>query len=456
MNQNLVALLEEYNQEHLLQFSDQLDELQKEALSCQLQAIDWDNLDQLIESHVRQKTETEIPGDIQPAPFFPARPEDETQARLYQRAESRGKELIGNGKVAALTVAGGQGTRLGFDGPKGTFPITPVKKKTLFQYFAESLLRTADKYGAEIKWYIMTSPVNHESSQTFFRENAYFGFQPDLVKFFSQGTMPAIGMDGRLLLATPSSLALAPNGHGGTLLALCEAGVLDEMVDLEIDYLSYFQVDNPLVSVMDPLFVGLHDLEQAEMSCRMLSKTGPDEKLGNFCLVGGRLEIIEYSDMPDELSEQLEPDGRLSFIAGSPAIHIISRSFVEGLTRGGKFSLPWHRADKKVPFVDAEGVLCQAKKPNAVIIEACREDEFSPVKNPSGVDSVESARAMLIDRDTRWLAAAGVSIPRTADNSPDCVVELSPRSFVGVDDLISRLETKTLTNPEPGEELYYE
>jgi len=106
MNQNLVALLEEYNQEHLLQFSDQLDELQKEALSCQLQAIDWDNLDQLIESHVRQKTETEIPGDIQPAPFFPARPEDETQARLYQRAESRGKELIGNGKVAALTVAG--------------------------------------------------------------------------------------------------------------------------------------------------------------------------------------------------------------------------------------------------------------------------------------------------------------------------------------------------------------
>lgn len=461
--------LAENGQGHLLRFLPELDAADGERLAAQLTAIDWTEIIRLIREHVLAKPTVAIAANLRPAGYFPLVPMDDAQRDLYRRAEARGVELIREGRVAALTVAGGQGTRLGYDGPKGTFPITPVRRKPPFQYFAEALLRAGEKYGAAIPWCIMTSPGNDADTRAFFAANGHFGMAPDKIHFFVQGTMPAIGLDGRLLLESPSSLALSPDGHGGTLLALRKSGVLDAMLADGIRYFSYFQVDNLLVSVVSPLFLGLHDLEGAEMSCRMLPKTGPFEKLGNFCRSGERLEIIEYSDLPAELAERREPDGRLTFLAGSPAIHVISLDFIARLTAAGRLRLPWHRADKKVPCIDADGNPVKPETPNAVkletfifdalplarkavILEARREDEFGPFKNPTGVDSVESCRAMLIDRDVRRLEAAGIRVPRRADGAPDCAVELSPRRFLDPADVAAAAaELPTFT---PGKEIY--
>jgi len=237
-----------------------------------------------------------------------------------------------------------------------------------------------------------------------------------------------------------------------------------------VELISYFQVDNPLVSIVDPVFLGLHSLQKAEMSARMLPKTGPFEKLGNFCTVNGRLEIIEYSDMPKELAESRNPDGSLRFIAGSPAIHVISRSFVETLTASGRLKLPWHRADKKVPFVSDDGKTISPEKSNAVklesfifdalpmasktvIYEAKREEEFAPTKNPTGVDSVESCREMLVARDAARLEKAGITIPKKADGSPDCVVEISPSVIVDDADAVDYCRRKTISI-EKGKAVY--
>ena len=302
MNNDLIQTLRNAGQNKIADYLEAAAESDRINLEKQLLEINWQELPELIRDYVFKKPETEIPQDLTPAPFFPYPAQTAEQEELYKKAKAMGVELLSKGKVAALIVAGGQGTRLGFDGPKGTYPITPVLHKTLFQYFAESLARAAEKFGAPIHWFIMTSELNDKATREFFCNNNYFGYGSENITFFTQGTMPAIQYDGQLLLAAKDSLALAPNGHGGTLLALRKSGCLDLMNKMGIDYISYFQVDNPLVPVVDPLFIGLHHFEKSQMSCRMLPKTNPYEKLGNFCISNNRLQIIEYSDMPTEFA----------------------------------------------------------------------------------------------------------------------------------------------------------
>lgn len=461
----LFAKLKPYGQEHLLAFWEMLDEKGRAHLAHQINELDLPCLASLIPEYVLQKPQQMIPSDLTPPPYFPAVPTDALRAR-YAEAEAAGAALLRAGKVAILTVAGGQGTRLGFEGPKGTYPITPVAHKSFFQYNAETILRLNEKYGTTFTWYIMTSELNDQITRDFFASHNHFGLHPDKIVFFAQGTMPVISSEGKLLLENPSSLVLAPDGHGGTLLALRRKGCLDRMVREGTEYLSYFQIDNPLVTLADPLFIGLHHLEQSEMSARMLPKVGPFEKLGNFCMSNGRLTIIEYSDMPADLAEARNPDGSLKFICGSPAIHILSRSFIERLTADGRLNLPWHRADKKVPFINSQGDRVKPEENNAVklesfifdavpmasrtlILEAAREDEFAPTKNATGVDSVESCRQMLSDRDARWLRAAGVSVPA------DAVVELTPRWCVDAADAADYVRREKISDLLPGEEKYF-
>lgn len=470
MCEDLKRKLAEHKQEHLLQFIDELNASEKSVLISELEKLDLDEIDKLIADYVVSEYQQPLPENILPAPYYPAEPENDEEVKLYQQAVKRGEELLADGKVAALTVAGGQGSRLGFDGPKGSYPVTPVKSKTLFQYFAESILRAGEKYGSQISWYIMTSTVNDQQTRDFFQENNFFGLDQEKVTFFAQGTMPAISYDGKILLKTKSSLALAPNGHGGTLLALHDSGALAQMSADNIEHISYFQVDNPLVSVVNPLFLGLHDLKDAEISARALIKTGPFEKLGNFCMVDDSLQIIEYSDMPEELAQARDENGRLRFRAGSPAIHVIKRDFVERLTEGGRLHLPWHRADKKVPFIDSDGREVSPESPNAVkletfifdaipmaaktmILEARREDEFAPVKNQTGVDSAQTCREMLIERDASWLEAAGIEIPRDDNGKVISVIELSPRKYFDQEDVIAGFSTQK-PDIEPGKEVY--
>ncbi|MHC4389598.1 MAG: UTP--glucose-1-phosphate uridylyltransferase, partial [Planctomycetota bacterium] len=238
-----------------------------------------------------------------------------------------------------MVVAGGQGTRLGFDGPKGNFPISPVRNKTLFRIFAETLAAVSNKYNTTCPWYIMTSPLNHAETAQIFRSNNYYGLSESDVFIFEQGTLPNFAFDGKILLTDKATVACSPDGHGGCLKALYKSGALKDMKRRGIEFISYWQIDNPLVNILDPLFIGLHALEQAQMSSKALLKADPEEGVGNFCLVDGRVTVIEYSDLPKDLARKRAPDGSLVFPLGSIAIHIISCDFAEKLNSQG-LSLP--------------------------------------------------------------------------------------------------------------------
>lgn len=442
--QTLQDKLASIGQQQVLRFYGELDAAGQQRLLAQLEALDLDYIAELAEQQVRQKAVLPLPTDIQPIIPLPRTPQTDDQKKLYAQAEARGNELLRAGKVGAFLVAGGQGTRLGYDGPKGEYPVTPIQNKPLFQVFAETLIaRGRDAGGGKVvPWYIMTSEVNDAATRAYFAKHNYFGYEPSAVFFFQQGMMPAFSMDGKLLLGEKSSLALSPDGHGGSLRAIQRSGALADMKKRGVEHLSYFQVDNPIVYCIDPLFIGLHDLTGSEMSSKTIGKAGPLEKVGNFCFADGKLQVIEYSDLPETLARQTDPDGALKFNAGSIAIHALRVSFIERLNAGGQLRLPWHRAEKKVSYVDDRGQTIKPDKPNAVKLEQFvfdaiplaanplvytteRAEEFSPVKNATGDDSPATSRRDQIRRHARWLQQAGVQVPMK-DGEPDCVLEISP------------------------------
>ena len=434
--------LDAIGQSHVLRHAEELDEAGKAKLAGQLGQLNLDEIGELAESYVKTKPEVSIPSQIDPPTVMPRTPAS-GHVEMYEKAAKRGKEMLENGEVAAFLVAGGQGTRLGYDGPKGEYPVTPVREKPLFQVFAEQVKAAGDRHGKPVPWYIMTSELNDQRTRAFFDKHNYFGLPKDQVFFFAQGMMPAFDMDGKLLLAGKDSLALSPDGHGGSLRALARSGALADMEQRGVKHLSYFQVDNPLVHVIDPLFLGLHDQMNSDMSSKTIAKAEPKEKVGNFCVADGTLTIIEYSDLPDELAESTNDDGSLKFNAGSIAIHVLAVDFVKRLTSGGKLDLPWHRAEKKVPHIDEAGNDVAPQSPNAVkleqfvfdaiplaknplVLETIREEEFSPVKNAEGGSSPETSRRDQVRRAARWLAKAGVEVPHDDAGEPAVILEISP------------------------------
>jgi UDP-N-acetylglucosamine/UDP-N-acetylgalactosamine diphosphorylase len=445
--------LSSLGQDHVLRFVDSMDHSARRRYVTQLQSLDWENLSDLSRQYVRSKTPPAVPRDIQPVQAYPAVP-DETRRELYQRAEQRGRELLAQGAIAAFLVAGGQGTRLGYDGPKGEYPITPVKNKPLFQVFAEQLRAHSLRCGRLIPWYIMTSDINDIPTRAFFQKHEFFGYDESAVFFFQQGMMPAFANDGRLLLTEKDSLALSPDGHGGSLRALQRSGALDDMRARGVLHLSYFQVDNPLVRCIDPLFLGLHDLTGSEMSSKTIPKASPLEKVGNFVVGDGVLQVIEYSDLPEELALRTKPDGTPILNAASIAIHALRISFVERLNEGGRLNLPWHRAQKKVPCIDDHGNPVKPDRPNAVKLEQFvfdaiplaknaivyttdRAEEFSPVKNAEGSNSPETCRRDQTARSARWLTAAGAKVAMQ-NGFPDAMIEISPMFAVDAEELRSK------------------
>jgi len=451
--ENLKKLLKNHHQEHLFGFWEQLDQGQRQDLLAQIQRFDLDKIDFWVKKFVQDPVPDAIRGDFVPALSYNPAPVGPQQKRKYAEAVKLGTELIAAGKVAAFVVAGGQGTRLGFDGPKGNFPISPIKNKTLFRIFAESIAATSQRYQADCPWYVMTSTLNYDKTKEIFRLNNYYGLDEKNIFIFQQGTLPNFSCDGRILLADKASIAFSPDGHGGSLKALYESGALEDMKRRGIEYLSYWQVDNPLINIFDPLFIGLHALDKAEMSSKALIKSDPQEKVGNFCLVDGRVNVIEYSDLPDELAEKRNPDGSLVFELGSIAIHIINRAFVEKLN-GDDFSLPLHRAVKKIRHIDEDGNAVESEgiklesfvfdalplASKSVILQTIRSEEFAPTKNAAGVDSAETTRKMMIARAAGWLESAGVKIPRKPDGSVDCVLEIAPSFALEKKDIKEKLD----------------
>jgi UDP-N-acetylglucosamine/UDP-N-acetylgalactosamine diphosphorylase len=446
--------LEARGQVHVLRWWDELDTGHRELLVRDVESIPWARLEPLIASHVMRSPPRSVPTGLEPAPVYPREPND-ARAALYRKAQERGRELIRAGKVAAFTVAGGQGTRLGHDGPKGTVPVSPLRKKTLFQLFAEMNQAARERYATAIGWYVMTNPGNHAQTVAFFEQHAYFGLPKDDLVFFGQEMLPIFDSDGKLVLLDKHRLARAPDGHGGSLRALVASGALQDMRSRGIEIISYFQVDNPLVKPFDPLFIGLHAGTGSEMSSKVVRKADDHERVGNVCVHDGWLQVVEYSDFPDALATARNADGSRRFDAGSIAIHLLDVGFVDRII-GQRFALPYHRAEKRVAWLDEQGVLRSPHRPNAVkletfvfdalplarsplLLEVDRAEEFSPVKNATGVDSLETAIRDQVRRAANWLAAAGVAIPRRSDGEPDVMVEIAPSYALDAADVKRRM-----------------
>jgi UDP-N-acetylglucosamine/UDP-N-acetylgalactosamine diphosphorylase len=463
--ENLKKLLKKHHQGHVLALWDQLDEGQRQDLYAQIRRLDLTKMDVWVEQFIENYAPDAIKSDFVPAMSYNAIPVGPDEQQKYAEAVKLGAELISAGKAAAFVVAGGQGTRLGVDGPKGNFPISPVRNKTLFQIFADSIAAVSQKYQVDCPWYVMASPMNYDMTAEIFRTNNYYGLDEKNVFIFQQGTLPNFSTDGRILLADKAKIASSPDGHGGSLKALHQSGALDDMKRRGIEFLSYWQVDNPLINIFDPLFIGLHALDKAEMSSKALKKSGPKEKVGNFCLVDGRVTVIEYSDLPDELAESRNPDGSLVFELGSIAIHIINRTFVENLN-AGDFSLPLHRAVKKIKHIDENGNAVESDgiklesfvfdalplASKSVILQTIRSQEFAPTKNATGPDSIESTRRMMTARAADWLESAGIAIPRKPDGSVDCLLEIAPSFALEKEDIKKKLDQ--IPDIEPSGRIY--
>lgn len=439
-------------QEHLLTFWDELGPAQRQHLLDQIGELDMKKIPRWVRDTVKNESPLEVPKEFDPAPSYPPTPQTPVQEKKYAQARQIGEGLLRQGKVAGFVVAGGQGTRLGFDGPKGNYPTSPIRKKTLFQIFAETIAAARKKYNSILPWLVMTSPLNHQATKEIFEANDYYGLGADTVIIFQQGTMPNFDFDGRIFLAEKDTIAQSPDGHGGSLRALHTSGALRKIKERGVQYISYWQVDNPLVHLFDPLFIGLHVMDGAGMSSKALIKANPTEKVGNFCLVNGRVTVIEYSDLDDEHAHRKNPDASLVFELGSIAIHILSVSFVERLNGEDDFALPLHRAVKKIPHIDDAGNKIEPDKPcgvkletfvfdalpmseKSVILQTIRSEEFAPVKNATGTDSAEVTHQMMIDRAAVWLDSAGIKVPRTPDGKPNCTIEIAPSFALTADDL---------------------
>jgi UDP-N-acetylglucosamine/UDP-N-acetylgalactosamine diphosphorylase len=459
--------LKALGQEHLLHFVPTLGPSALRTLLDQIAALPLEDLPAMM-----SETESQSAQDLsslEPVPLVRREAPDAAAFRLV------GEELVRSGKVAAFTVAGGQGTRLGWRGPKGTYPATVVTGKPLFRTFAEQLLATERRFGVRLPWYIMTSPLNDADTRAFFKDNNWFGRNPQDHFFLPQGLVPCVDAQGKAMLSSPEEVATNPDGHGGAIRALDRSGALEDMARRGIEQISYFQVDNPLVRCVDPVFLGAHVSaahSSGQMSSKCVSKRNAAEKVGVLCRGpasgGARTMVIEYSDLPKAAADRRDDAGELVFNAANIAVHVLSVAFAQRLAKGDGARLPWHRAHKKVPFVDlASGKTTEPEKPNAfkfecfifdaltladrsLTMQVQRVEEFAPIKNAEGEDSPASSHRIQSDRHGAWLEAQGAQVPRRGDGSVDAKIEIGPLAAMEASDLRGRALPKAV---QRGQEL---
>lgn len=424
-------------QGHLFEHWNSLSESERKSLFDDLKTVDFELLSKLQSIVTTAQTHDDT---FEPASYISLKEGTDE----YLEARSIGEAHIRKGRVAVFVVAGGQGSRLGYEGPKGCFAIGEISGKSLFQIHAEKIVKYSRKYGVSIPWLIMTSEANHHATVEFLRAHNNFGIAENDVFIFSQGMVPSLDMDGKLVLENPTKLFKNPDGHGGSLTALKSSGVLAKLIERGIETISYFQVDNPLVKIVDPVFIGVHIMNGADVSSKGIPKTGPDEKIGVFVKYpDGRMGVIEYSDLPEQKAKEIGSDGKLKYLMGSPAIHLFQCSFIDSITSQGSINLPFHVARKKLKawkngaISEIDGLkfekfvfdsLPLAKK--SIVFEMRREEEFAPVKNLTGVDSVESSRKMMSDLYMEWLKKKRITVPPAVE-----VVEISPLLAVEADDV---------------------
>jgi UDP-N-acetylglucosamine/UDP-N-acetylgalactosamine diphosphorylase len=449
-------------QGHVFRWWNDIGEDDRSRLLDQLSRIDFDGLRHLFQQY--RKTTTPLADrEIEPADVIPL-PKNKRQFAAAREAFQIGEDALRAGEVAVFMVAGGQATRLGMDAPKGTLQITPIKRKSIFQLHAEKIRALSNRYEARLPFYIMTSETNHLATKEFFRKHSFFGLELDDVFFFAQEMVPALDYSGKLILDSKDHVFTNPNGHGGSISSLYNSGTITDMRKRGIKHIFYFQVDNILIKIADPLFLGYHIREQADMSAKIVPKRNPEEKVGVLCEMGKTLTVIEYSDLPDEHRYAKNTDGSLRFSAGNIAVHLLSVDFVEQLNTKA-YSLPFHIAEKIIPYIDDDG---NSKRPEAknglkfekfvfdalarakltAIMEVTREEEFAPIKNSEGEDSPATARELMIDLHARWLEEAGARLPRDSGRNIEGLLEISPLFALDADELRDKLpDTLELTLP---------
>ena len=461
MTDSLNQRLADAGQGHLLEGIEALDEATGERFENQLESIDWewiarssgslaggaagDGLAERVAGLVESGASCELPHLI-------SQPQADSQS-----ARLRGEQLIEAGRVGVVTVAGGRGSRLGSDRPKGLLQVMPVSGRTLLEHFAASIAERSRRAGRSIPWLVMTSPATDQATREYFGQQQFFGLDPDQVVLFEQGTLPAIdAQTGRVLLAEPGCVALCPDGHGGMVEAIKRAELFGWLDQRGVDTLFYHQVDNPAVLPPDPLLVGWHDLEGGQMTTRVVPRRSAGERMGVAVAVDSRTRIVEYVDLPVPAAEATDEAGRLRLWAGNIAVHVLDCRFLARAADAGR--LPLHRVRRKVPCScgHASGRVIEPDEPNAfvferlifdlldlpdlldraesgLVVEGDRGSDFLPVKQSTGEDSLESARAGLVALHRGWLEAAGARVGEAAE------VEITPAWALSAGDVAARV-----------------
>ena len=404
--EDIKKVLKKYGQEHLLLRYNEMNDEEKKELLEQIKTIDFDLMKKLYEKASK-------PAELESVTIEPIEHVDKSKLTVGEREmyEKKGIEAIKYNKFAVVTMAGGQGTRLGHNGPKGTFIFDTEKNKSIFETLCDTLKEAWRKYDTVITWYLMTSRENNDATVKFFEENNYFGYPKDAIKFFKQGELPMIALNGKILLDKNGMVKKAANGHGGTLQSMEKAGVLDEMKTNGIEWIFINGVDNVLVKPVDPLLIGMSIHNKVLGSVKSIEKTDPTENVGVFCRKNKKVGVVEYTEISEEMANLRDDDRSLVYGDANAIFHLYN---IKGLEKVSELSLPYHTAKKKADYIDENGKEVIGDKPNAykfemfifdsyemfddvVVLRVKREEEFAPIKNAQGADSPETARKLYKD-----------------------------------------------------------
>jgi UDP-N-acetylglucosamine diphosphorylase len=399
MKEEAISKLKKYNQEHILKYD--LNNKQQEELEKQIENIDFEQLKSLYESTKEEKCIEEK--KIEHIPYTDkTKLTKEEQLSLFEI----GEQVIKQGHYAVITMAGGQGTRLGHNGPKGTYALDTINgQKYIFEIIIDRLKKAEKQYNVTIPWYVMTSKENHQDTILFLEKNNYFGYNKDKIKFFKQGELPLIDTQGKIILDENAKIKEAADGNGGIYEALSKSGMLQELKQNQIEWIFISGIDNILSNFVDPILLGLTIKENNVIASKSVAKANPQEKVGVFCKMNGKPKIIEYIDLPEEMAEELDENGELMYGEVNIGTYLYNRSVLENLANA---KLPYHAAFKKSGYLNANGKFIEPDEPNVfkfetfifdaftryddmTIMRVKREDEFAPVKNRTGNDSPETA-----------------------------------------------------------------
>lgn len=425
--QALLERLKDYGQEDAFALWDGLSPEERDLLVKDIESLDLPRIDRIIRCSFKSQG---LPvAAIEPVPEGSVSTVEERKIEEREKWWKMGMKAISEGKLAVLLLSGGQGTRLGSSDPKGCFNIGLPSGKSLFQLQAERIL-CAQKLAAQsvneagfvpIHWYIMTSPFTDDATRKFFESHKYFGLEADQITFFQQGTIPCVSKDGRIIMESPYKVAKAPDGNGGLYSALKYSRLLEDMATRGVKYLDCYGVDNALVRVADPTFLGYFIDKGVAAAAKVVRKAYPQEKVGVFVRrgKGGPLSVVEYSELDQSLASAINQEtGRLRFCWSNVCLHMFTLDFLNQVANGLEKDSIYHLAEKKIPSIHGQTLGYKLEQfifdafpyaPSTALFEVLREEEFAPVKNANGsnFDTPDSARLLVLRLHTRWVVAAG-------------------------------------------------